>query len=767
MAEQPEIIMEEREELMVSSKGGKPTKKIAHFLNPTLSLTHLNPDLPSYSLPNRRRYIKCTFNGWRNPNPSWVSWINRLHSSYKCIWKTAGIYDAILSSRYKIVQNLDLFFDLAERWCCDTNTFVFPWGEATITLEDVMVLGGYSVLGDSASGFVNNNEFTEIEKKLLQTLHGIPRANQEKWMKHFMKLGGESGIEHEAFLSFWLSRFVLPSFPYGTIIERFFKFSILLARGIKIALVPMVLASIYRDLSLIKCAMVNSLKMINTSEAKKIDKDEKFDDLFLITTWAPLQLVQVWAWERFPNFRPEPISTELGEPRLARWNGVNEEDLGNARFLLKSAGDSFEWRPYCKSIDGFCRENEKILIVGDGLDEVKSMISVFRVCELVGMDTIEQYNPHRVARQFGFDQDIPLYVKRAFMGSDIPKRDLVQLAWFSFINPIKDEVLYAPSKSYEPQVTMRYLKWLRQSALTSHAAFDGVVRKKRSSKRRRRCQETNNVFNEIITTIDIDIKPSFLIRTIAANEETMPLGFTDCSCISAGAGPMGYIDKSNVSDYADVPPGFIPKTYEADVPPRNNLDIPPSFLPKSRVATNVGECADVPHGFIPKTDGKTGGAAVKPADVPPGFTPRSNVSSVPPSFELCTSRDNLDFPESTRITNLCAKKIEFVLDSEVMVKKEQLQSTGYTEPLHRLVYDKNLPTSPTNFGSKEMGLLKKAGEISWEHRNESISAEIVQNLDDSSSNMSSREDLKARIRQLETMIKELTETKSGNVFSHV
>lgn len=40
-----------------------------------------------------------------------------------------------------------MLLGLAEFWSPETNTFVFPWGEATITLEDVMVLGGFSALG--------------------------------------------------------------------------------------------------------------------------------------------------------------------------------------------------------------------------------------------------------------------------------------------------------------------------------------------------------------------------------------------------------------------------------------------------------------------------------------------------------------------------------------------------------------------------------------------------------------------------------------------
>lgn len=46
------------------------------------------------------------------------------------------------------------------------NTFILPWGEATITLEDVMVLGGFSVLGDSILCPLESSQLKEIYEKL-------------------------------------------------------------------------------------------------------------------------------------------------------------------------------------------------------------------------------------------------------------------------------------------------------------------------------------------------------------------------------------------------------------------------------------------------------------------------------------------------------------------------------------------------------------------------------------------------------------------------
>jgi len=49
------------------------------------------------------------------------------------------IYNAITASTYEIKRDDELILQLADRWCSKTNTFVFPWRESTITLEDTQV----------------------------------------------------------------------------------------------------------------------------------------------------------------------------------------------------------------------------------------------------------------------------------------------------------------------------------------------------------------------------------------------------------------------------------------------------------------------------------------------------------------------------------------------------------------------------------------------------------------------------------------------------
>ncbi|TXG67769.1 hypothetical protein EZV62_009044 [Acer yangbiense] len=73
-------------------------------------------------------------------------WLTKMASLHEPTWKKAGIHEAIWNSTYRIRRNGDLVHGLAEKWCSETKSFVFSWGEATITLEDLMI-DGYSVLG--------------------------------------------------------------------------------------------------------------------------------------------------------------------------------------------------------------------------------------------------------------------------------------------------------------------------------------------------------------------------------------------------------------------------------------------------------------------------------------------------------------------------------------------------------------------------------------------------------------------------------------------
>nr|XP_023881231.1 uncharacterized protein LOC111993634 [Quercus suber] len=331
-----------------------------------------------------------------------------------------------MNSTYVIRKSNDLVIGIAERWCSKTRTFIFPWAEATLTLEDTMVLGGFSVLGHSVYISIESQELKEIEDKLIQARVETGRSKARKaspseWLKLFINSGSE--IEHEAFLVMWLSV------------------------GTRIALAPAVLSSIYRDLCLLKRTIV---------DLNKFDSDENENSLLEVIIRSPFQLVQLWVWERFQALQPKPKLVICGEPAFARWHRVKSVNVENVRVALLSAGDTFLWCPYAlyrykSDFPRFYREKERWVPVDPNLDEeIEAFARCMRVSQLVGLGCIEEYFPHRVAMQFGMDQDLPGCVTQC--------KKTPEIAWNNYSKPISDVKLYVPSRLSEIGVTSHYLK---------------------------------------------------------------------------------------------------------------------------------------------------------------------------------------------------------------------------------------------------------------------------------------------------------------------
>ncbi|WJX31770.1 hypothetical protein P8452_20166 [Trifolium repens] len=412
-------IMEIKEDSMTSLVGDKePTFRTAHFLKPIANSIHhqLNLNHSSSVFQPKKGSLKIHFNGWCYPNTKWVKWVDQLKPKYESLWKKAGIFEAIMSTKSHIMKNQDLVYGVVEKWCSETNTFMFPFGEATITLEDVMILGGYSLFGSPISKPLKDQEMKEVEQKLnharrqlYKTKSGAPRTSL--WMDVFIDKGSE--IEHEAFLTTWLSIFV---FPHKRMFVKscLFPIAIRLARGNTIALGPSVLASLYKDLSLFKKQMVDLKKC-----------SDKFPLLLDVNLQSPFYLIQVWVWERFKNLQPQPKLINNGDPLLLRWNMVKALKIENVRLALDLASDYFIWRPYVRYVDkyGMIYPNDEILLpLKKDLDKkIISFVISLRVSELVGFECIEQYLPHRVAMQFGIDQDVPGCVPR-FSKGDVTTR---------------------------------------------------------------------------------------------------------------------------------------------------------------------------------------------------------------------------------------------------------------------------------------------------------------------------------------------------------
>ncbi|CDY22846.1 BnaA06g02310D [Brassica napus] len=417
-----------------------------HFLKPYVT----SIDGPVAELPPRRRVsvssssdvkvlsLRRFDNGVGSTDRNFTSWMRKMEALHEPTWRKAGIFEAIKASTFKISKNPSLIQALVEKWCPETKSFVFPWGEATITLEDVMVLLGFSVLGSSVCASVESSEMRGAVKKLEKARTMIMggkggQVRQSQWTLRFRDRDDDS-LEHEAFLAMWLSILVFPHMSRRSISRRVFPVAVRLARGERVALAPAVLASVYRDLGAIT------------------GDDESYHPKSL------LKLVQVWTWERFKNVRPKAKEIPKGEPRISRWEGLQKK-YENVRMSL----DDFEWRPYTKPLQNwnplrFYVEEAMWIPIDNGIDdEFVAFARCVRSSKLVGIGFVEDYYPNRVAMQFGFSQDLPGLVTRH--SSDFTEKE----AWDDYNKSLVGLKLYMPSRLATGSVTARYRDWWSKS----------------------------------------------------------------------------------------------------------------------------------------------------------------------------------------------------------------------------------------------------------------------------------------------------------------
>ncbi|CAN7097571.1 unnamed protein product [Brassica rapa subsp. narinosa] len=402
--------------------------------------------------------LSVSFHGWREANSPFKSWAIKMSSLHRPTWRKAGILEAVMASTKGLNKDTDLLLGIAERWCPDTNTFLFPWGEATITLEDVMVLLGFSVLGSpyftpldsSGEEILRTLEEEWVKIRKGSSAHLVTKL---QWMGRFMGTWGE--LEHAAFLGLWLSYFVFPT-RYCHVDKSVLSIAIHLSRGTRIALAPPVLAHLYADLSLLK-EHIRGFKTVMLNEKVELS--------------ALFKLVQVWTWERFRELRPNNTNPlRQGEPRLALWDEpiqkrakrpVRMRTKRNVREILaNSKMESFEWRPYTKAVRNwefpkFYPEKAKSVPVGPDLDEeFISFARCIKVSELVGKDSVECYFPNRVASQFGLLQDVPCPVNQSNL--------FKEAAWDEYNKPIDGLRLFVPSRSALSYFTSVYCEWWRK-----------------------------------------------------------------------------------------------------------------------------------------------------------------------------------------------------------------------------------------------------------------------------------------------------------------
>ncbi|XP_037477284.1 uncharacterized protein LOC119354658 [Triticum dicoccoides] len=444
-----ELLLVQELPMDMHSDGGAPQRRLAHVLLPIDGA----PGPPPFRPPPppsaaTAAEFRVAFRGWLGAPRHWELWVAKLRPIHERLWRELGIFDAVLASTYRIKRDASAVLHLASFWSPSTSTFVFPWGEATITLEDVAVLGGFPADGSPVPAPLPHqwrpDEAALNGVRLDFNRSACKKAHHAAWMKHFLTdTDMDAVIEHASFLALWLTRFVLPGHPESTMRQSLFPLAVRMARGDRVALGPAVLASLYRDLREMKTYLVAASATGGNAEL-----------LSPLSVHAPLYILQLWMWERFPVlWDGKPNLIKDGEPRAASWHDVSKKMNPMMIREVLNSGKNFLWRPYTSS-EHACKDHIG-WVRGSDINEDEELISLahcLHACELVGMDCIEQYLPHRVAMQFGLDQDVPGDVRRA--------NEDWGVAWETYDLEGKDVAVFTPCT--EPGVTARYAEWWTQ-----------------------------------------------------------------------------------------------------------------------------------------------------------------------------------------------------------------------------------------------------------------------------------------------------------------
>ncbi|XP_039832843.1 uncharacterized protein LOC120693463 [Panicum virgatum] len=414
------------------------------------------------------------FRGWPGCPKLWMRWVDKLRPRHEPLWRDLGILDAILAATYRVRRDEGALLQLAAFWSAATSTFVFPWGEATVTLQDVAALAGLPLVGGPVRAPVPGD--LEKEVGALEAVRVVLNQSKNRkpsygvWVKYFLErappdtgasaAGGRGDlVEHGAFLSLWLSRFVLPSPPLDVVHPDTSPVAVRLAHGQSVALAPASLASIYSDLSAIK----RRLGLRNNREPPPFGVS------------APMRILQLWVWERFPELRSKmeksPAPDVNGVPRVARWHDARSVLDTRYVFGVLMSPKEFEWRPYGSSSVALQPETCGCWVRGQDITRSKALLSFarcLRACELVGMKCIEKYRPHRVARQLGFDQDVPGVVVRA--------NSRWEEAWDTYNIEAKNLAFIVPD--HKPGMTVKYAQWWEPYSLACATAVANSVKTK-------------------------------------------------------------------------------------------------------------------------------------------------------------------------------------------------------------------------------------------------------------------------------------------------
>ncbi|XP_057450619.1 serine/threonine-protein phosphatase 7 long form homolog [Lotus japonicus] len=378
--------------------------------------------------------------------------------------RLAGFYEVALCGSLK--QDKVLISALVERWRPETHTFHMPFGECTITLQDVAVQLGLNIDGQPVTG-VTWCDWSDLVTRALgvtpprRAIRGS--CLNMRWLNQcfdFQNLGALGPAEAEfaarAFILRLIGTFLLPDHSGSHVPLRY----LLLIENLA-------LASTYSWGSAVLATLYHELCHATGYERQEIG--------------GCTYLLQIWAWERIPMTAPEIIPIlQIGCPIAGRWGrNPNRVDVGRQtnqidlwRIKLDELrAEDFVWRPYPDHVINSLPERCW-----------QSMHLWRSVVPMICYTFVEWHQPDRVLQQFGMFQGVPDPPYQIDKLHDITLAGKEQEDWVTAMMPFIQvwgqrhqrivqqpvvNTLAGPNDRYMKWYAQHFIRWLtRQSSTT-------------------------------------------------------------------------------------------------------------------------------------------------------------------------------------------------------------------------------------------------------------------------------------------------------------
>ena len=82
---------------------------------------------------------------WPRAFKDWITWVDRLSPYFQGHCESLGIAQFIKHTKVGVTLDLDLMSTALRFWSKDLNSFIFPFGPASITLRDIYIFTGLLV----------------------------------------------------------------------------------------------------------------------------------------------------------------------------------------------------------------------------------------------------------------------------------------------------------------------------------------------------------------------------------------------------------------------------------------------------------------------------------------------------------------------------------------------------------------------------------------------------------------------------------------------